>query len=154
MLHPTPTVRTDGLTVHVHGGEVLIHDEVRSEFHTLNVTASAVWRACDGTRTVAVIARETGFDPAVVELALDELGERGLLASGGSPSGLTRREVVRRLAAAGAVGAVALPVIGSITQSAAASPVTCGGVESPCIVNEDCCPGGGLICFNSLCVLT
>ena len=69
-------------------GEAVILDEARTRLHHLNPSATVVWACCDGSATVAELARdvaaEFGTDPdaARVEvLALArELGAAGLLA--------------------------------------------------------------------------
>lgn len=150
-----PLARVDGLTVASDSSDLLVHHAERNEFHTLNSTSAAVWRACDGTRTAQQISEATGLDSAIVGFALDELDDRGLLSISAPASGLTRREVVRRLAAAGIAGGVVLPVISSITgQSALAAGSDCfDDVQCPgqfCVdsVCAPCRPTGGA-CTNT-----
>lgn len=168
LLPVLPRARIDGLTSTINGTELLIHDAERNHFHTLNATASAVWRACDGTRSVEEIAARTGFDAAVVTLTLDKLSDAHLLAATVPSSGMSRRDVARRLAAAGVAGAVALPVIASITsESALAAGTACtsndecgngnvclvisGGFCGPCIPRGGSCVTDGDCCSGDIC---
>lgn len=122
-----PIARTHGVVVQETPDELLVYDTDSARAHCLNETAAAVWRACDGTRTVAEIAATLGAandrDPAqgegVVWLALEQLEENGLMASavGWAPSGASRRELLRKV---GLAAAVALPVVASLALPNAA----------------------------------
>lgn len=137
-----PLARIDLIVMDTPQGELLLHDSALGHFHTLNATAASVWRLCDGRHSANDIAAASGLDRAVAGLALDQLADLGLLAVSPAPSGLTRRDVVRRLAAAGAIGAIALPVIGSTTAGAV-------GAGSACAGNANCDPP--LRCINNVC---
>jgi hypothetical protein len=49
--------RTDGLSVRVVDGDVLVHDALHEKVHVLNASAGRVLELCDGTRSAADIAR-------------------------------------------------------------------------------------------------
>ncbi|HEY2375182.1 MAG TPA: PqqD family protein [Gemmatimonadaceae bacterium] len=127
-----PKARQNGLLSEQVAGEVVVYDGARQEMHSLNRSASIVWRGCDGQRSVpelaAILGDELGMEPndSLVEYALDELSRANLLeTSGDTAQQLTRRAVVRRLSLAGAA-ALALPVVMSIaapTPAMAASAV-------------------------------
>jgi hypothetical protein len=126
-----PRARTDGLIVHELADEVLIYDLDRNETHCLNGAAAHVWQHCDGETTVATIASSLPHlgDSVVAEdavrHALDQLSEARLLDEGSLaflPSGITRRDLIKR---AGVTAAIALPLVSSMvapTAAEAASP--------------------------------
>ncbi len=73
--------------VFAQGGECLLYHPGRDEATALNRSATDVWELCDGTRTVAGIARELagryGVDADAlsgdVSAALEDLHARGLI---------------------------------------------------------------------------
>lgn len=180
-----PKARTDRLVVKNVADEVLIYDLERHRAYSLNPTAAAVWRGCDGTRTAAEIAEATrgGAVPVSVDAvryALDTLARARLLASRIRETGMTRRELMRRLGAS----AAALPLVLAISaptpasaQSQAPAPTcldpdrfaelgSCAGITccSPAIctnppefpntpnVDAACCvPAGGACSFADAC---
>ena len=142
-----PVARSSDLIVDTIGDELLIYDTLDHRAHSLNAVASAVWRACDGTRTTTEIAEHTRLDPVAVELALDNLTEIGLL-DGHASTGINRRAALRKMSLAAAGVAVVLPVIRSITAPTAAMAYGmhsknvqhAGFVAGPCSADA-CSPG-------------
>lgn len=130
MNHPRPSypkARRNDLLVDTVGDETIIYDEQRQQAHSLNRSASSVWRNSNGERSVfelaGLLGSECGIaaDESIVEYALDELASAHLL----SDNRVSRRGALRRLTLAGAA-AVALPVVLSIiapTPAMAASGV-------------------------------
>jgi hypothetical protein len=149
-----PCARTDDLIAEPIGDELLIYDELRHRAHSLNLTAAAVFQACDGTRSREQIAEECSLDIAAVDLALTDLAKSNLLLEYTGPrEGVSRRTVIRRLAVVGAGVGVAVPVIRSITAPTAALASPVGGKSSvnarnafycnasaPCSAGSDCYP--------------
>jgi hypothetical protein len=141
-----PRLRAHGLVVHDLPDEVLVYDKQSDKAHCLNHTAVLVWRACDGTRTPADIARRLTaiLDKPVSEdlvlLALDQLDKFELLEPGGPTlvhfSGLTRRQMVRTL---GIAAVVAVPVVTSILAPTPAQAATCIAAGQPCSPTILCC---------------
>ena len=141
-----PRRRADGLVIHDLPDEVLVYDRERDQAHCLNQTAALVWRACDGTRTPAEIARRltATLDQSVSEdlvlLALDQLDKFELLEASGPAFGhfsaLTRRQMVRTL---GIAAAVAVPVVTSIVAPTPAQAATCIAPGQPCSQSIFCC---------------
>jgi hypothetical protein len=127
-----PAARADGLIVTRSHEEVLVYDTGAHHIHHLNHLSAAVWRLCDGQRTVGDLARlaQIEVDGVVtvesVELTLTKLSTANLLDGeiGAGPRGTrqSRRAFLRRSAIA---GAVAVPVVISISapQAAAATSV-------------------------------
>jgi Coenzyme PQQ synthesis protein D (PqqD) len=144
-----PTARRSNLVVRELAEEVLIYDEEGHRAHCLNHTAALVWKNCDGKTTVSGIAKRLGaylsapVSDEVVWLALDQLAEFDLLASGTAlptaPSLISRRKMIRRL---GLAAAVSLPLITSIVSPRAAE------AQSAC--NEANCPPP-MCCQGNLC---
>lgn len=140
----------------VGDGEIVLFDNERLTYHTLNAPAFAVWQLCDGVRTSSEISgllaqSGTTLPVEAVELAVLELGDSGLVGLDvSSPDAkLTRRRVVK-LAAAGALGAAVIPTVASITASVSAHHTSCpvggqllhGHCENPtcsCVAPYSCC---------------
>jgi hypothetical protein len=125
-------VRFDGWSGAGEGG-LIVYDPVTDAGHLLNPATAAVFEACDGRATIDEIARRvrerTGLpaDAGIVELAVGELDEAGLLIPDAtSPAGgMSRRALITRLAlGAGAIALLPMveTVVGS-SQLAAATPV-------------------------------
>jgi hypothetical protein len=103
-----PVARTQDLVVQAVGDQLLVYDLARHLAHSLNGVAAAVWRRCDGTRTVAELTTALGaagppLPAAAVRYALAELGRARLLTAPVGPAGVTRRDLLRRLGPAAAV---------------------------------------------------
>ena len=132
------------------GDEVVLFDSALNRYHTLNGFAFDIWRSCDGVHTMEQItnaASERGVDARreVVEAAVTQLGEAGLLDAPESDfeSTMHRRRMMK-LVAAGAVGAVGIPVVASITRLGPEASATHGNCRPPgdtCNVNNpgQCC---------------
>ena len=113
-----PRARTGDLIVQEVIDEVLVYDLRSDRAHCLNTTAAAIWRACDGTTSIASLAEHvsahTGAscDENVIWHALEQLRERDLLeAALAPPPGLLSR---RQLIVALRTSALLLPIITSI----------------------------------------
>lgn len=125
--------QTDVLVEHA-GDETIVYDRSRHEAHSLNRTAAVVWRHCDGTRSVPQLAlllgAELGIaaDETVVRYALDHLAQANLLEGigGASEPPVTRRAVMKKLVAAGAM--IAIPTVVSIV---APTPAMAASVIDP-----------------------
>ncbi len=116
-------------------GSVLVHDPVTGSGHIVNAAGAAVLAAADGATSredmaeMVAAATELPADVGVVDLALDELMEAGLV-SASEPSGLSRRALIGRLALAGAAVA-ALPVVLSVIKAGTAEAGGPGFMVSP-----------------------
>lgn len=150
-----PKARSKGLVIKRLADEVLVYDLETNKAHCLNTAAALVWKHCDGRKTVTEIAasleRHTlePFTEEMVWLALNQL-ERFSLLQGSvklplNASGMSRRELIKKL---GLAGAVSLPVIVSIVAPEAASAATCRLVGAVCVTNAQCCSG---ICIAGRC---
>lgn len=141
-----PKARSNGLLVRELGDELLVYDLDRHKAHCLNKTAASIWHQCDGKRTITQIAAslsdESGasIDEEVVWLGLTGLDRKHLLYEGiprepGARS-LTRREVMRRVGIAAAVG---LPLVTSIIAPRASEAATCVPPGGDCTGGKTCC---------------
>jgi PqqD family protein of HPr-rel-A system len=128
--------RVDDLTCEHVQGELLVYDHRTGETHALNEAAGAVFELCDGTTSraamAAELARRCGLpsDEAIVDLALADLEEAGLVvAPEGARQAVTRRALVRRLGLTAIVAAM-LPVVETIlmTSAEAQAPGTVSAV--------------------------
>jgi hypothetical protein len=119
--------QVEGLLIERPAGELLVVTPSTNEAHALNETAAIVFDLCDGRTTraamVAEVARRTGLpsDESIVDLALIELSDAGLITLDESArTGLPRRALIRKLALP--VAAVALlPVVETILMPSVAS---------------------------------
>src|SRR5437763_9240292 len=100
-----PRAREEGLLVQELPDETLVYDLNRHRAHSLNRTATLIWRHCDGRTTAAEMAallqRELNLpaDEEVVWMALRRLGRAHLLQERITPPAdalrYSRRELVR-----------------------------------------------------------
>jgi hypothetical protein len=130
---PLPKARADGLVVQELMDEVVVYDLARHRSHCLNQTAALILRHCDGSTSVAEMARrlqqEAGVpvDEEAVWLGLSRLSRAHLLQekvhAPVSGDRATRRTILRRLAA---VGGVALVSSISVAEAATGTiPAIC-----------------------------
>jgi hypothetical protein len=116
-----PMQRTLALIVEEVAGDTIVYDERSNRAHCLNQTAAAIWRHCDGRKSIDEIASGVSaalplpVDAEIVRIAIRRLDELALLEGEAAPfeNPPSRREAVRKMAVAG--GAAALfPAISSI----------------------------------------
>ena len=118
--------QVEGLLVEEIDGEVLVVNSATNEAHALSGASAAVFALCDGATTRAematLVAVQTGLpvDPAIVDLALAELVDAGIVTCPAAPTQATRRQMLRRLGlVAGA--AAAFPLVETIAMRPAAA---------------------------------
>lgn len=146
-----PIARKDGLVIQEMEDEVLIYDLDENKAFSLNPTAAEIWRACDGKKSVAEIAkglrgsRDADDKESVVWLALDQLKEKNLISNtiNSRFEGISRRDVIKKV---GLATAIALPVIAMLsfpskTLAVACPSSLCGGigVAGGCPPGQICC---------------
>lgn len=146
-----PFARSAELVVEPVDDELLVFGSERQVAHSLNQVAAAVWRACDGSRSVGEIAQSCGLEREAVELALVELANIDLLV--GEPPAATsvsRRQLLRRATVVGAAAGFALPVIRSITAPTPAMAASAvrhkGKATQPCASSAQCSPSPVSFC--------
>jgi coenzyme PQQ synthesis protein D (PqqD) len=151
-----PRARKEGLLVQEMPDELLVYDLDRHKAHCLNETAALIWKRCDGKTTVGQMVRRLGHetkspvDEAVVCLAFDQLAKANLLQDQArkwsGASGISRREVIRRI---GAAAAVSLPLVTSIVAPEAVQAATCRASTAACTADAQCC---SLSCVSLACL--
>jgi hypothetical protein len=151
--------RTEGLVIQEMSDEVLVYDLNTNKAHSLNRTAASVWKKCDGKNSVSDIAAllESEFKTPVQEdlvwLAIDQLGKDDLLQAKQitSPiSGMSRREVVKRI---GLASVVALPIVASLIAPSTALAGTCSACTAdPGNCGQPACLGTTTCNPSNVCV--
>jgi hypothetical protein len=133
-------VEADELVIDQVGDELLIYDRRSDVAHALSETAAVVWRRCAAGASLGHLAAAVepllagGDSEALALAALAELYEKGLLLAPVPTDGISRRQVIRRMAGVG-VAALAAPLVVS-----AAVPNSAAAVASPL---GGCVPVGG-----------
>lgn len=151
---PVPAARPlSDFTIERVGDDLVIFDGETMQYHTVNAVATSIWRACDGIATAEAIAASTGLPVEVVETTIAELGEASLIQSPANTwSVAMNRRRAAKVIAAGAVGAVGIPVVLSVTApSHQAAATTCHSIDgnacnnSPTGCNALCGGAGNVV---------
>lgn len=127
----------DGLLIEELDDEVLVVNSATNEAHALNGASAAVFALCDGTTTrtemATLVAVRTGLpvDAQIVDLALAELVEAGIVTCAHPPTRTTRRQVLGKLGLAAAGAAAVLPLVETIAMPPAAAAASGPPVTSP-----------------------
>jgi PqqD family protein of HPr-rel-A system len=158
-----PRVRT-GLLKHPLDKQVLVYDSSNGQVHLLDPTTACVldllqeggWTR-EGMTIELAERNKVSEDPGFVTLALEELRKSGLLEESehipAPLEGVTRRDMVGKLAMAGAA-AILVPAVSTLTTSRAYAQgqSIAGGGGSGCTSSLQC--GPGLICCQGSCQAT
>ena len=131
-MNQLPKLRTEDLVVQELEGETLIYDLINDKALCLNTTSAFVWKNCDGRSSISEIAErlsaETKMDVSddFVNLAVSQLKKEALLVNPNDIEigfgGLSRREVIRKIAFS---SMVALPLITSVVAPVASLAQSC-----------------------------
>ena len=146
---PKPLARKNDLLVQDAQNELVVYDTKTDKAYVLNPSAAAVWRACNGKRSVQEIAhylnQTTPTDEQSVYYALGQLNDllEQPTALPREFAGMSRRQFLKR---AGIVAtAAAIPVVVKIvapTPAHAQTPVlvccVCNGNQPPGNWYADC----------------
>lgn len=147
--------RSEGLITKEVEGELLIYDRARDRAHCLNESAAAIWKLCNGRRSVSEISAQWAVSSEqnpesserIVWLALDQLRRSHLLEETNGKTfwppalseitSMSRREAVRRI---GLSAAIAMPLVIAMTaptpaEAAASCKHHCDTCSSPI----ECC---------------
>ena len=140
-----PVARVSSMLIEDLDGEFVIYDQAHDLAHTLNRTASIVWRNCDGTRTVSEVAavlQSEGIaaaDDDLVRLSIDHLAAAGLMEAtesrGPAETRLARRQLLERVGVVG-TGSLVLPAVETLTAPRAVAATSDDG--SSCSICSDC----------------
>jgi hypothetical protein len=146
MNEPMPLARTSDIVVLEIKDETLVYDLRVSKAHCLNETAASVWKLCDGERTITDISalmedqHNTSVGRDFVQLALDQLEERNLLANSGVNHGrlTNRRQMIKQV---GIAGVIAAPIIASlVVPNSVYASVSCACVNPGACLTQTACP--------------
>jgi hypothetical protein len=159
--HFKPRARADGVVAERVDDGLVVYDEHTWTAHYLSGAAASVWDCSDGQLSRDQIAAELQLAPEMVERAVAELVQAGLLEERSAEHGYSRREAAIRLAQAGGA-AFAAPLIYSVAvpASAFAAGSCVGKTASGCTAGKgatkadatDCkCTYGGTqtVCYQS-----
>jgi hypothetical protein len=134
-----PVAREEGLMVEYVGDETVIYDNKTTEAHCLSPLAAVVFAHCNGETTIDELGTlaterlgEPVDEPRVID-ALVQLQDRNLLVVP-PRSGLSRRQMIQKSAAAGGalVGASLITTILAPTAAAQGSQFCSSGVLCRC----------------------
>ena len=73
--------RAPGIEERIAGNDLVLYDATGGRLHVLNLTAAAVWRLCDGSKTVDDILEQVGVEFAFNDGDQPRSDVRGLLGS-------------------------------------------------------------------------
>jgi hypothetical protein len=159
---PLPRIRTD-LLKHPLDKQLLVYDTRWDQVHLIDQTTACVMQLLEEggwTREgiTSELAVRLGIDPNpdLLPLALEQLHNTGLLdvPAGTMPEidGVSRREMLGRLAMAGAA-ALAIPAVASLTATSGYAQGTTPkiGIGGTCTSNGQCISGN---CCNGSCIVT
>jgi hypothetical protein len=140
-----PRARPDVLLQEL-GDEGLLYDFATHRAHCLDRGALAVWRRCDGTRSIAELTKLVSAELGTpvtrdwIHAALVQLGSSGLLEAELAPK-LGHRATRRRVMAG---AALALPAVWSIL-----SPSVAEAASRMCVPPPSCMGSGPTTCCGN-----
>lgn len=154
-----PTPRSEGLLVEYAGDETVVYDVESKEAHCLNPLASVVFANSDGQRTVAEMAdfaeqrlghavSEAQVVAAVEELEATSLLDTPLRVVACDREGMSRRQMMRKTAFAGAAATVAGGAVMTIAVPTALAGCSKQVAGCGCSKME----GGNVVQVNTLCL--
>lgn len=149
-----PVSRKDEIVIQELDGEVLIYDLRSNKAFCLNATSAAIWKLCDGGKSVADIAGRVAKDfkasnsEDLVWLALDQLNKEKLISDspdlGTRFEGMSRRQIIKKI---GLGSLVALPVVaGLVAPPAVLAQTACG---TTCHCDDQAAYAAGAICMTT-----
>lgn len=127
-----PSRTHDSLTVENLNDETLIYRERDNQAFCLNAVSAEIWRLCDGTRTIAMIAslvsgslQQPGMQETV-SYAIVQLQDQGLISAPplhtfAVPLLLSRRQLIDKL---GSRALLMLPVVSALAIPRAANALS------------------------------
>ncbi len=125
-----PVARTENLHLEQLPDELIVYDTACNKAHCLSPTAASVWRNCDGQKTAEDISVQLqkegiGADKEMVWMTLHRLSKLNLLAEKiVLPQNAilsSRRDLMKKVAAAGGVFVVLTATIAAPTVARASS---------------------------------
>ena len=150
-----PKARSEELLIEEVGGELLIYDVNSNRAHCLNESAAAIWRHCDGNRSIGKLAKHLFPSLAasdaqrLVSIGLERLRRRRLVETASPAVDLSKRQMLKKVAILAAAAGIAAPVVSTIIAPNAAYAFSCMPSGFPCTSSLQCCSG---LCRNLQCV--
>ncbi len=127
-----PLARSTELVLQNTGSEMLVYDLKTNKAHQLNETAAMIWKHCDGKTRIGDLVTDTNVTKELVYIALESLQRKSLLESNVDvpipKAGIARRKF---LAQAGAMSAIAMPIISSLVAPKAIAAQSCFASGNP-----------------------
>jgi len=163
-MRKSPLGRHSDIVIQAAGDETLIYDLKTNKAYCLNESSSAIWKLCDGNRSVSEMSFEMSkrmnaqISEDFIWLALEQFDKDGLVVGKLEPNvrftGMSRREVIRTI---GFASAVALPIVSSIVAPEASMAQSGGiGLLGQCFATSgqqgNCNPG--LKCLGTKTIAT
>lgn len=141
-----PIAKSKNIVTQESGDELLIYDLKENRALCLNNTAKAIWKMCDGNRTVADISNEfsmrskTFVSDDLIKIGLNQLEKDGLLIDGKTDylEGMSRRDAIRK---AGFAAIIALPIISTVVAPEALAAQSLLPLQAACTANGECASG-------------
>lgn len=133
-----PRARHNQLRIQSVAGETLVYDDRTDKVYVLNPTATAVWTACDGQRTIPELVRylnqQTPTDEQTVWYALGQLNDllEQPVQAPRNQVNLSRRQFLKRSGLVAA--AVSVPVV---VMLVAPRPAAAQSTEIYCCICVD-----------------
>ncbi len=152
-----PLAKSENLLVEEVAGELLIYDSSTDRAHCLNESAAAIWRHCDGTRSIDELANhlfpklESPDGTQIVRVGVERLRRRRLLDGAtvaGQSVDLSKRQMLKKVAILAAAAGVAAPLISSVVAPTAAYAFSCFSPGTACDNFTQCC---SFACVNGSC---
>ncbi len=152
-----PVAKSENLLVEEVAGELVIYDTSTDRAHCLNESAAAIWRHCDGTRSVEKLANhlfpklEPSDATQIVRVGIERLRRRRLINGAtvaGQPVDPSKRQMLKKIAILAATAGIVTPIVSSIIAPTPASAASQGGPGTPCTDSFECFSG---FCIAGLC---
>ncbi len=151
-----PIARSENLLIEDVSGELLIYDVNTNRAHCLNESAAAIWRHCDGSRSIDKLADhlfptlDASDARHIVDVGLQRLRRRRLVdAPAAAPAvDVSRRQMLKKVAILAATAGIVAPLVSTVIAPTAAYAFSCMPTGFPCTTPFQCCSGlcRGLMC--------
>ena len=140
-----PTARREKLLIEEVAGELLIYDEANNRAHCLNKSAAAIWKHCNGSRSIDELAEhlfpslEAADALRVVSVGVERLRRRKLLESSPRVVDLSKRDLLKKVAILATAAGIAAPLISSVMAPTSAYAFSCFPTGASCTSFAECC---------------
>jgi hypothetical protein len=144
-----PKARSENLLVEEVAGELLIYDVNNNRAHCLSESAAAIWRHCNGSRSITMLAKHLfpSLAPSdaeqLVGVGVERLRRRRLVESSvTAPSvDLSKRQMLKKVAILAAAAGIVAPLVSTVVAPTAAYAFSCLPRGMPCSSSVQCCSG-------------